>query len=179
MKNVPGNSGKVGIWGISQPGFFAAAALIDAHPALMAASPQAPVIDYYQGGDVYHNGAFMLAHRFRFYMGFKARDEEPSRPKAALPFDYGTVDGYEFFLNMGALSNADEKYFKGTQPYWKMNVEHTTYGDVWNCAAGWLLRLPVRAAPRAAPGRLFRDVRRAGNSTDLISPPTPLSPSTG
>ena len=70
VKNVPGNSGTVGIWGISQPGVFAAAALINAHPALMAASPQAPVIDYYQGDDVYHNGAFMLAHRFRFYMGF-------------------------------------------------------------------------------------------------------------
>ena len=152
VKNVPSNSGKVGIWGISQPGFFAAAALIDAHPALVAASPQAPVIDYYQGDDVYHNGAFMLAHRFRFYMGFKARDEEPSKPKAALPFDYGTVDGYEFFLNMGALSNADEKYFKGTQPYWKMNVEHTTYDDVWQSRALWKYMSNIKPATMLVGG---------------------------
>ena len=152
VKNVPSNSGKVGIWGISQPGFFAAAALIDAHPALVAASPQAPVIDYYQGDDVYHNGAFMLAHRFRFYMGFKARDEEPSRPKAALPFDYGTVDGYEFFLNMGALANADEKYFKGTQPYWKLNVEHTTYDDVWQSRALWKYMSNIKPATMLVGG---------------------------
>ena len=152
VKNVPSNSGKVGIWGISQPGFFAAAALIDAHPALVAASPQAPVIDYYQGDDVYHNGAFMLAHRFRFYMGFKARDEEPSKPKAALPFDYGTVDGYEFFLNLGALSNADEKYFKGTQPYWKLNVEHTTYDDVWKSRAIWKYMSNIKPATMLVGG---------------------------
>lgn len=152
VKNVPGNSGKVGIWGISQPGFFAAAAMIDAHPALVAASPQAPVIDYYLGDDVYHNGAFMLAHRFRFYMGFKARDEEPSRPKAAVPFDYGTTDGYEFFLNMGSLANADEKYFKGTQPYWKLNVEHTNYDDVWKSRAIWKYMSNIKPAAMLVGG---------------------------
>ncbi len=152
VKNVPSNSGKVGIWGISQPGFFAAAALIDAHPALVAASPQAPVIDYYQGDDVYHNGAFMLAHRFRFYMGFKARDEEPSRPKTAVPFDYGTVDGYEFFLNLGSLANADEKYFKGTQPYWKLNIEHTTYDVVWKSRAIWKYMSNIKPATMLVGG---------------------------
>ena len=152
VKNVPGNTGKVGIWGISQPGFFAAAALVDAHPALVAASPQAPVIDYYQGDDVYHNGAFMLAHRFRFYMGFKARNEDPARPAAALPFDYGTTDGYEFFLNMGSLANADEKYFKGTQPYWKMNIEHTTYDDNWKSRAIWKYMSNIKPATMTVGG---------------------------
>lgn len=152
VKNLPGNTGKVGIWGISQPGFFAAAALVDAHPALVAASPQAPVIDYYQGDDVYHNGAFMLAHRFRFYMGFKARGDEPARPATAIPFDYGTTDGYEFFLNMGSLANADEKYFKGTQPYWKMNVEHTTYDDVWKSRAIWKYLSNVKPATMTVGG---------------------------
>lgn len=152
VKNVPGNTGKVGIWGISQPGFFAAAALIDAHPALVAASPQAPVIDYYLGDDVYHNGAFMLAHRFRFYMGFKARGNEPSPPKPALPFDWGTVDGYEFFLNLGSLANADEKYFKGTQPYWKLNIEHTNYDDVWKSRAIWKYLSNVKPATMVVGG---------------------------
>ena len=137
VKHVPGNIGKVGMYGISQPGFFVTAGMIDAHPALVAVAPQAPVTDYYMGDDVYHNGAFMLAHRFRFYMGFRLRDGDPAPPPTTLPFDYGTPDGYEFFLNMGSLANADEKYFKGSQPLWKMNVEHTTYDEMWQGKAIW------------------------------------------
>ncbi|MCP4248576.1 MAG: CocE/NonD family hydrolase, partial [bacterium] len=67
VKNVPNNNGKVGMWGISYPGFYTAAGMIDAHPALVAASPQAPVIDLYLGDDAYHNGAFFLAANFGFY----------------------------------------------------------------------------------------------------------------
>lgn len=118
VKNVPGNSGKAGMWGISQPGFFATAGMIDAHPALVAVSPQAPVTDYYLGDDAYHNGAFMLAHRFGFYAGFRPRPGEPESPQPALPFRYGTPDAYEFFLNLGPLANADASYFQGRQPYW-------------------------------------------------------------
>jgi putative CocE/NonD family hydrolase len=137
VKNVPGNSGKVGMWGISQPGFYVTAGMIDAHPALVAVSPQAPVTDYYMGDDVYHNGAFMLAHRFRFYQGFRLREGEPAPPPQALPFEYGTPDAYEFFLNLGSLANADEKYFKHKQPLWLMNIEHTTYDEVWQSRAIW------------------------------------------
>ena len=138
VKNVPGNTGKVGMWGISQPGFYAAAGMIDAHPALVAVSPQAPVTDYYMGDDVYHNGAFMLNHRFRFYQGFRLREGEPAPPPAApTPLDWGTPDGYEFFLNMGGLSNADEKYFKGKQPLWLMNIDHPTYDETWQSRAIW------------------------------------------
>jgi uncharacterized protein len=138
VKNVPGNSGKVGMWGISQPGFYAAAGMIDAHPALVAVSPQAPVTDYYMGDDVYHNGAFMLNHRFRFYQGFRLREGDPAPPPPApTPLDFGTPDGYEFFLNMGGLANADEKYFKGKQPLWLMNINHPTYDDVWQSRAIW------------------------------------------
>jgi putative CocE/NonD family hydrolase len=137
IKNVHGNIPKVGIWGISAPGFYATAGMIDAHPALVAVSPQAPVTDYYLGDDVYHNGAFMLAHRFRFYQGFRPRVGDPARPAETVPLDYGTPDGYEFFLNLGGLANADEKYFKHTHPYWTLNVEHTTYDDVWQSRAIW------------------------------------------
>ena len=89
IKNVPGNTGKVGMYGISQPGFYATAGMIDAHPALVAVAPQAPVTDYYMGDDFYHNGAFMLAHRFNFYMGFRAREggaracPSPPRPSSS------------------------------------------------------------------------------------------------
>jgi putative CocE/NonD family hydrolase len=137
IKNVPGSSGKVGLYGVSQPGFYATAGMIDAHPALLAVSPQAPVTDYYMGDDVYHNGAFMLAHRFGFYMGFRPREGEPEPPQPSLPFRYGTPDGYEFYLDMGPLSAADEMYFRHKQPFWNLNIEHTTYDEVWQSRAIW------------------------------------------
>ncbi len=139
VKNLPGNTGKVGMWGISQPGFYVTAGMIDAHPALVAVSPQAPVTDYYMGDDVYHNGAFMLAHRFSFYQGFKLREGDPAPPPAQNPprFDYGTPDGYQFYLDMGSLANADEKYFKHQQPLWLANLAHTTYDQFWQSRAIW------------------------------------------
>jgi putative CocE/NonD family hydrolase len=137
VKNVHGNTGKVGVWGISQPGFFATAATIDAHPALVAVSPQAPVTDYYLGDDSYHNGAFMLAARFNMYQGFRPRGDTVITPPAALPFDYGTPDGYDFYLNLGTLANADERYFKNQQPYWSMNVKNPTYNEFWQARSVW------------------------------------------
>ena len=137
VNNVPGNTAKVGMWGVSQPGFYVTAGMIDAHPALVAVSPQAPVTDYFMGDDVYHNGAFMLAHRFRFYQGFRMREGDPSPPPQTLPFEYGTPDAYEFFLNLGSLANADEKYFKHQQPLWLLNIGHTTYDEVWQSRAIW------------------------------------------
>ncbi|HUA87070.1 MAG TPA: CocE/NonD family hydrolase [Bryobacteraceae bacterium] len=139
VKNLPGNSGKVGMWGISQPGFYVTAGMIDAHPALVAVSPQAPVTDYYMGDDVYHNGAFMLAHRFSFYQGFRLREGDPAPPPAQNPprFDYGTPDGYQFYLDMGSLANADEKYFKHQQPLWLANLAHTSYDQFWQSRAIW------------------------------------------
>lgn len=130
VKNVPNNNGKVGTWGISYPGFYAAAGMIDAHPALVAASPQAPVIDLYRGDDCYHNGAFFLAANFGFFTFFE-KHEEPTPPTQRLRFDYKTRDGYEFFLQMGPLSQADEKYFHYENPYWTQLLEHSTYDDFW------------------------------------------------
>ena len=147
VKNVRNNTGKVGVWGISQPGFFSTSALLDAHPALVAVSPQAPVTDYYLGDDSYHNGAFMLAHRFNFYQGFRQREGEPAAPPpAAIPFNFGTPDGYEFYLSMGSLANADEKYFKHQQPFWLLNLEHTTYDETWQSRAIWKYLKAIKPA---------------------------------
>jgi len=138
VKHVPGNIAKVGMYGISQPGFYATAGMIDAHPALVAVAPQAPVTDYYMGDDSYHNGAFMLAHRFNFYQGFRAREgSEPGVPTAAPAFQFGTPDGYDFYLELGSLANVDEKYFKHKQPLWNLNIDHTTYDEVWQSRAIW------------------------------------------
>jgi putative CocE/NonD family hydrolase len=147
VKNVPGNTGKIGMYGVSQPGFYATAGMIDAHPALVAVSPQAPVTDYYMGDDVYHNGVFMLAHRFNFYQGFKLRGADPEPPPATQQrFDYGTPDAYDFFLSIGSIANVDEKYFKHTQPLWNLNIEHTTYDDVWQSRAIWKHLKAIRPA---------------------------------
>ncbi|MCU1236417.1 MAG: peptidase, partial [Candidatus Solibacter sp.] len=137
IHHVAGNAGKVGMYGISQPGFYATAGMIDAHPALVAVAPQAPVTDYYMGDDSYHNGAFMLAHRFNFYMGFRAREGGPELPKPPAPFQFGTPDGYDFYLQLGSLANADEKYFLRKQPLWNLNIDHTAYDDVWQSRAIW------------------------------------------
>ena len=146
VKHVAGNTGKVGIWGISQPGFFATAAMIDAHPALVAASPQAPVTDYYLGDDDYHNGAFMLAANFGFYSAFRPREGDPAKPPQMFRFDYGTPDGYEFYLSLGSLANADEKYFKHKNPYWTDQITHTAYDEYWQSRSIWKYLKNIRPA---------------------------------
>ena len=146
VKHVPANNGKVGMWGISYPGFYVNAALIDAHPALAAASPQAPVTDYYLGDDAFHNGAFLLAHNFSFYVRFFPRAGGPARPAPRPAFDWGTPDGYEFYLRMGPLSNSNAKYLRGANPYWNINLEHTAYDEFWKARSIWRHFRQVRPA---------------------------------
>jgi uncharacterized protein len=130
LKNVPNNNGKVGIWGISYPGFYTSASIIDSHPAIRAASPEAPMTDLFMGDDSYHGGAFMLAANFGFYVFFKPQPV-PTLPSPFERFDYGTNDGYEFYLNLGPLLNAETRYFRGTNPLWVDQVNHDTYDDYW------------------------------------------------
>jgi hypothetical protein len=146
LKNVPNNNGRVGMVGISQPGFHVAASIIDSHPALKAASPQAPTADYYLGDDVYHNGAFMLAANFGFYSSFVPRRGGPEPPRQRVPFDYGTPDAYEFYLNMGPLSTANERLLGGQARYWQEIVDHTTYDDFWKRRSLWRFMNNVRCA---------------------------------
>jgi putative CocE/NonD family hydrolase len=173
VKNIPNNNGRVGIWGISYPGFYAAYGLMNAHPALKAASPQAPMGDVGNGDDAYHNGAFHLAANFGFYVGFKPRGPEPERPASTPRFDFGTPDQYDFYLRMGPLSNADEKYFKNQNVYWDDILKHDTYDSYWASRAqaphmshttpavmfvgGWF-----DAEDLAGPLKLFRAVKATG-----------------
>src|SRR6202451_967371 len=105
LKNVPNNNGNAGIWGISYPGFYTSASIIDSHPALKAASPQAPMTDLFMGDDAYHGGAFMLNANFGFYSSFKPQDNPQLPPKTPVPFDYGTTDGFEFNLSVAPIEN--------------------------------------------------------------------------
>ena len=135
VKHVPGNNGRVGIWGISYPGFYAAFALIGAHPALKAVSPQAPMGDVGNGDDAFHNGAFYLAANFGFYRMFWPREGGPAVPVWSSRFDIGTPDAYAFYLRMGPLSTSNEKYFKGRNPYWDVNLDHPNYDEFWQSRA--------------------------------------------
>lgn len=130
LKNVPNNNGNAGIWGISYPGFFTSASIIDSHPALKAASPQAPMTDLFMGDDAYHGGAFMLAANFGFYSFFKPQHNPQLPPKGRVPFDWGTTDSYEFYLDAGPLSNL-KKYLTGNTELWDDQVQHDTYDAYW------------------------------------------------
>jgi putative CocE/NonD family hydrolase len=138
VENVPCNNGKVGMWGVSYPGFYVSAGMIGAHPALKAASPQAPVTDYYLGDDSFHNGAFMLAANFRFYSFFKPRPGPPETPpKYRERRDFGTEDGYKFFMDLGPLWEGAEREGMNENPYWRLNLEHTTYDEFWKARSIW------------------------------------------
>jgi putative CocE/NonD family hydrolase len=130
LKRVPNNNGKAGIWGISYPGFYTSASIIDSHPALKAASPQAPMTNLFKGDDAYHGGAFMLDANFGFYTFFKPFDE-PSLPKHEVPFEMGTPNAYDFYLQAGPTANLDTKYLKGSNPLFNDQLYHTTYDDYW------------------------------------------------
>ncbi|WP_240488975.1 CocE/NonD family hydrolase [Labilithrix luteola] len=130
VKNVPGNSGRVGIWGVSYPGFYAAQAAVDAHPALKAVSPQAPVTDWFEGDDFHHNGAFFLAAAFEFYSSFGKARPQPTK-KVTWGFDHEVADLYDFFLAMGPIANANTKYLKNEVPFWNELFAHGARDDFW------------------------------------------------
>jgi putative CocE/NonD family hydrolase len=132
LKTIPNNNGKVGIWGISYPGFYTSASIIDSHPALVAASPQAPMTDLFKGDDSYHGGAFMLAANFGFYVFFHPQTE-PQKPHPGAGFDFGTPDTYRFYLDAGSLSAMADKYLTGANSNWLYvdQMKHDTYDDYW------------------------------------------------
>ena len=131
VKNVPNNNGRVGMWGISYPGFYTSMGVIDAHPALKAASPQAPIADWFIGDDFHHNGTLFLPHAFNFFSSFGLPRPKPTTEGPRRRFEHGTPDGYRFFLDLGPLSNANTKYLKNEIAFWNEILEHPNYDDYW------------------------------------------------
>ncbi len=130
LRNIRHNNGRAGLWGVSYPGFYAAAAMIDAHPSVKAVSPQAPIVDLFAGDDVHHNGAFFLEDAFGFFSGFGKPRPFPTTLSPDW-FTYGTNDAYRFFLDLGPLSNADRRYLHGAIPFWEDLMAHGTYDRFW------------------------------------------------
>jgi len=129
LKNVPHHNGRVGMHGISYPGFYAAAGMIDAHPALIAVSPQAPVGDWYFD-DFLHHGSFFLAHAFSWLTSHAAERPTPTTVPITR-YDYPMADGYKMFLEAGSIENIDKLYLKGSIPFWKDMMQHPNRDEFW------------------------------------------------
>lgn len=130
LKNVAENNGKVGILGISYPGFYTAASIVDGHPAIKAASPQAPIVDLWMGDDAYHGGAFMLSANHSFYAEGFAPQHNPTTTPERSGFTFPMQDGYRYYLGMGTLGALDTAK-GGTNAYFHDQVVHSTYDDYW------------------------------------------------
>jgi uncharacterized protein len=125
IHNVPNNNGKVGIRGVSYAGWTTAMALLDPHPALKAASEQATPSDMFLGDDFHHNGAFRLSYGFEYAALLETSKEENTN------FKFDTYDTYDWYLRLGALSNANAKYFHGKLPTWNDFVDHPNRDAFW------------------------------------------------
>ncbi len=130
VKNIPNNNGKVGIFGVSYPGFYSTMALPNAHPAIKAVSPQAPVTDWFIGDDWHHNGAFMLMDAFSFYSTIGVPRKEPTREEPS-PFQYHNEDNYDFYMDLGPVKEVSDRYFGDSIQFWPELMKHTTYDDFW------------------------------------------------
>ena len=130
VKSIPANNGRVGIWGISYPGFYAAVGAIHNHPALRAASPQAPVTNWFLGDDFHHNGAMFLMDTLSFVSGFgPARPYPTTSPRGQINLPYS--DPLKFYTDMEPLSNVDDIHFKGKIAFWGDMINHPTYDAFW------------------------------------------------
>jgi putative CocE/NonD family hydrolase len=132
VKNIKGNNGKVGIYGISYPGFYSTTSLPGAHPALKAVSPQAPVTDWFIGDDFHHNGTLFLADAFSFMSTFGVPRPTPITPdKGPKGFKFPIQDNYRFYLEAGSVKNLKEKYFADSIGFWNNLFAHPNLDTFW------------------------------------------------
>ena len=139
LKNVSNNNGRAGVLGISYGGWLTVMATLEPHPALKAVSEQATPADMFLGDDFHHNGAFRLSYGFEY-----AFMEEATKVDTLFPFD--KYDTFEWYLQLGPLSNANEKYFHGKLPTWNDFVNHPNYDMFWQRQA-----LPYRLDAPTVP----------------------------
>jgi putative CocE/NonD family hydrolase len=129
LKNVPNHNGRVGMYGISYPGFYCSAGMIDAHPALVAVSPQAPVGDWYFD-DFIHNGAFFLAHAYK-WLGDNAVERAKPTAERAPRVAYPTLDGYQLFLDAITTDNVRKQHLKADVAFWDEMMAHPNRDEFW------------------------------------------------
>lgn len=130
IKHIAHNNQKVGVWGISYPGFFATNAALSGHPAIKAVSPQAPVTNWFLGDDTHHNGAFFLMDEVSFDYGFANSTNGPNKDKLK-PLNLDTKDSYKFYLKLGTVSAVNEQYYHHQIPFWDTILMHPNYDKWW------------------------------------------------
>lgn len=128
INNVENNNGKVGTYGISYPGFYTTYSLLDAHPALKAASPQACIGDFFFD-DFIHNGAYLLSY-WRATSVFGYMKDTPTTESWYKFPDLGTEDQHQFFLDHMPLSKLN-KFYDSTNVFMEQLKTHVTYDDFW------------------------------------------------
>ncbi len=129
INNIENNTGNIGVFGISYPGFYSTMAALSGHPAIKAVSPQAPVTDWFMGDDFHHNGAFCLMDGFGFYKSFGIKRPYPTPTSIGKPYQITNPDNYDFYLKTGALKNFN-KLMGDSIAFWKDLYAHPTY-DAW------------------------------------------------
>jgi len=130
VKNVSNNNGNVGIFGISYPGFYSSMGIINAHPAVKAVSPQAPVTAWFLGDDFHHNGAFFLLDCFDFYYSNGRSHKGPTR-EGYPGFKWPLPDNYAFFLSVGADKDITSLYLGDSIKFWNDAFAHPDYDEFW------------------------------------------------
>lgn len=132
IKNLEGNNGKVGVFGISYPGFYSTQAALCGHPALVAVSPQAPVTDWFIGDDFHHNGAFFILDAFSFYAGrgFGNPRPKPSEENFKSKVRVPMTDNYDYYLSLGALPNFTS-LAGDSLSFWNEIMNHPNYDSWW------------------------------------------------
>jgi putative CocE/NonD family hydrolase len=138
LKNVPHNNGRVGMMGVSYPGWLTVVAMLDPHPALKAVSPQASPADMFIGDDFHHNGAFRLSYGFEYAVMMESSKER-------VPFTFPDSDTYDWYLKLGSLAHINEKYLHGDIPSWNDFASHPDYDAFWQrqAAAPYIDRVTV------------------------------------
>ncbi len=131
IQNMPGHNGRVGMWGISYPGFYSLMGAISNHPALVAVSPQAPPVDWFRGDDFHRNGAFYLLQAVNFFRFVGVARPEPTEERATRAFTYTSPDLYSFFRKVGPLKNWNDQYLHHQIAYWDTMMLHDRYDTLW------------------------------------------------
>ncbi len=138
LANVPGNNGRVGVLGVSYPGWLAAMAGINPHPAVKAISPQAPMTDTWMGDDFFHQGAFRLSYGFEYSADLELSKDE------SVPLPINRYDVYDWYLSQGPLGSLT-RLLNGRVPTWTNFTRHPAYDAFWQRQAlpTYLTRLTV------------------------------------
>ena len=140
VKNVPNNSGKVGMYGVSYDGLTTAMTLLLPHPALKAISEQASPVDQWMNDDDHRFGALRESYDFEYAV------MEQADKNSNTHFEFETYDTYQWYLDLGPLSNINAKYLHGKIPYWNSTVEHPDYDEFWKKEA-WVRQLHASTVP--------------------------------